>query len=554
LSGTIILILAMLLFLTAYRTYGKFLANRFIIDDSHKTPSHEKEDGVDYVPAKKPVLFGHHFASIAGVGPIVGPVLAVMFGWVPVYLWILAGSVFFGGVHDYSAMIASIRHKGKSIGAILEIYMGENGKRFFLFFTWATLILVIAVFAIIIADTFVSIPAVGSSSILFILVALLFGIALYRMNMPLWLSTVLGIALLALSVYLGGVFPIVISKNAWMVILLGYIFIASVVPVWILLQPRDYLNSFFLYAILFGGLIGVIFTNPTIRTPAMTNFTVSKLGFLFPALFVTVACGAISGFHSIVSSGTTSKQLDKESDARFIGYGGMLLEGVLAVLAMLSVSTITSGDYAQLLQAEGPVSAFSTGLANFIVNIPLVNLPFETSRSFVALGVAAFALTTLDTSTRLARYVFQEFFDSPTAEKKSVLANNRFISTSITIAAAGALTFSGQTMTLWPVFGSANQLLASLALLAITVWLSSIKFKYAFSFIPMLFMFAVTMTALAMLFYNNLFVSHHLALAFISLLLFGLAVMLAYEAYKVLKSNWVLNQNHINDEGIINEK
>ncbi len=533
-SAAILVLVAIFIFVSAYFSYGNFLEKKFLIDEKNETPAHANADGVDYIPAKKPVLFGHHFASIAGVGPIVGPVLAVMFGWTPVYLWILIGAVFFGGVHDYSSMVASIRHKGKSIGAILEIYMGEKGKRFFLIFTWATLILVIAVFMLIITKTFVSNSSVGSSSVFFIFAALIFGLLNNKLNVPLVLNTILGIILLSLSVYLGMIFKIELNTTEWMIILLLYITVASVVPVWILLQPRDYLNSFFLYAILGAGLIGVFFSDISVQAPAITNFTVSKLGFLFPALFVTVACGAISGFHSIVSSGTTAKQLDNEKDAKFIGYGGMLLEGLLAVLAMLSVTVIPFDNYSNLLKTEGPVGAFSDGVANFLVNIPLLNLNFDLSKTFIALGVAAFALTTLDTSTRLARYIFQEFFES---DKQTVLGKvtaNRYFATLITVIFAALLTLSGKTMSIWPVFGSANQLLASLALLAVTVWFASKKESFNFSFIPTVFMFLVTMTALAMLFYNNIFVEVNLTLGFISILLLILALLLLYESIKII--------------------
>ena len=532
--GIFLLVIAISAFSIAYKFYGDFLSRKLEVDDLNSTPSHQQEDGVDYVPAKKPVLFGHHFASIAGVGPIVGPVLAVAFGWVPVYTWILLGAVFLGGVHDYASMVASIRHKGKTMGANIENYLGLSSKNLFLIFTWATLLLVIAVFGIIIADTFVSIPSAGSSSILFIFAALIFGFLLNKYNLPLWLATILGIVLLGFSVTLGQMFPLVLGKEIWMIILFVYVFIASVIPVWMLLQPRDYLNSFFLYAILFGGIVGVFFSNPTLPMPTFTSFYIEKLGLLFPVLFITVACGAISGFHSIVSSGTTSKQLDKEGDAKFIGYGGMLLEGILAVIAMLSVSTLSMKDYVAILDSEGPVSAFSTGVANFIGNIPLLNIEFGSAKSFIALGVAAFALTTLDTSTRLARYTFQEFFERSNKKEQSILAKNRYIGTFITILLAALLTFSGKTMTLWPLFGSANQLLAALALLGITVWIVSTKKDPTFSLIPTLFMFLVTLSALGMLIYNNIIVHQNYSLAVISLLLFILAVMLWKEAYSIM--------------------
>jgi carbon starvation protein len=534
--GILLLAVAIFLFLTAYKSYGNFLSKRLEVNNNNSTPSHQLEDGVDYVPAKKPVLFGHHFASIAGVGPIVGPVLAVAFGWIPVYVWILFGAVFFGGVHDYSSIILSIRHKGKTLGAIIETYIGSSGKKLYLLFTWATLILVIAVFGIIIAKTFVSIPSAGSSSIFFIIAAVIFGILLNKYNLSLLVSTVIGIILLILSVILGQIYPIVLSREIWIILLFIYVFIASVIPVWMLLQPRDYLNSFFLYAILIGGIFGVFFSNPSVSLPVFTSFYNEKLGLLFPILFITVACGAISGFHSIVSSGTTSKQLDKENDAKFIGYGGMLLEGILAVIAMLSVSALPMDKYLSLLEKEGPVSAFSTGVAHFMQNIPLINFDFVTAKSFIALGIAAFALTTLDTSTRLARYTFQEFFEQSGKKEQTLLAKNRFVGTTITILLSAALTFSGKTMTLWPIFGSANQLLAALALLGITVWLFATGKKHSFAFIPTVFMFLVTITALVMITYNNIIVHQNYTLAIVSLMLTILAVLLWIEAYKVMFS------------------
>ncbi len=534
-SGVLLILITIVLFLLAFRIYGTKIARKLNVNNINETPSHSMYDGVDYCPAKEPVLLGHHFASIAGVGPIVGPIIAAGFGWIPVYIWVLVGAVFFGGVHDYTTIIASIRHKGKSIGQIIDSYIGHTGKKLFLFFAWATLVLVVAVFAIIVANTFVSIPSAATSSILFILLALLFGITVYRFKVPLWLATIIGVPLMFLSIYAGELFPLAFGKEIWLLIIFGYIFIASVTPVWILLQPRDYLNSYFLYALMFGGIMGLFFTNPEIHIPAFASISIPKVGYLFPALFVTVACGAISGFHSIVSSGTTSKQLDKESDAKMIGYGGMLIEGVLAVLALVAVGSFGHDQFTEILQSKGPVAAFSKGVANFIHNIPLFNIPTKSAETFVALAVAAFALTSLDTATRLGRYTFQEFFESEGKPSKSkTFLSNRFFATFITISLGALLTLSGQTMTIWPVFGSANQLLAALALLAITVWVSKLGKNYLFTLLPMIFMFFVTFSALGMLFYNNLFVHANYILAFISILLFGLAILLGRQAYFVL--------------------
>ncbi|MFZ5946913.1 MAG: carbon starvation protein A [Stygiobacter sp.] len=534
-SGMLLVLIAFVLFITAYKFYGSYLQKLFNIDDKNVTPAHSMNDGVDYYPAKSPVLLGHHFASIAGAGPIVGPVIAAGFGWLPVYLWVVLGSIFFGGVHDYASIVASIRHQSKSIGFVIEKYIGISGKKLFLLFAWATLILVIAVFTIIVADTFTHIPSAGTSSILFMILAVLFGISVYRLKIKLWISTLVGVILLFLSIPAGNLFPLQLNTLTWQLILFAYIFIASVTPVWILLQPRDYLNSFFLYALIAGGLLGVFFAAPSINIPAFTTFSLDKVGYLFPTLFVTVACGAISGFHSLVGSGTTAKQLNKETDAKLVGYGGMLIEGILAVLSLTAVASMVNEEFLDILVNKGPVPAFSLGVARFLHAIPFFNLSIELGQTFTALAVSAFALTSLDTATRLARFMFQEFFEVELKEdnKLNETLRNRFVSTGITVGVGAALTFSGQTMSIWPVFGSANQLLAALALLALTAWVIKTKKDFIFILIPMLFMFSVTLTALGMLIYQNLIINNY-TLSIISLLLFVLSIILGIKAYVVL--------------------
>lgn len=528
-----LIILALAAYIAAYKIYGGFITKRFEVNNNKETPSHTMYDGIDYCPAKAPVLLGHHFASIAGAGPIVGPVIAAGFGWLPVYLWIVFGAIFIGGVHDYSSIVASIRHQSKSIGFIIQSYLGVNGKKLFLIFSWATLILVIAVFTIIVADTFTHIPSAGTSSILFILLAIVFGLSLYKFKVPLWISTTVGVTLLFISIPAGNLIPIKLDTLSWQFILFGYIFAASVTPVWILLQPRDYLNSFFLYALMIFGFAGVLFSSPSINLPAFTTFSLEKVGYLFPALFVTVACGAISGFHSLVASGTTAKQLNKETDGRIIGYGGMLIEGMLAVLSLLSVAAMVNKEFIDILVTKGPVPAFSLGIARFINAIPFLNISIPLAQTFTALAVSAFALTSLDTATRLARFMFQEYFESHTQSAKIAFLQNRFIATGITVVFGAALTFSGQTMSIWPVFGSANQLLAALALLALTVWVSNLKKGFLFVLLPMIFMFSVTLTALGMLAYQNFTINNYI-LSVISVLLFLLAVMLGLKAFNVL--------------------
>ena len=523
-----LLLLSLAVFVLAYLFYGRFLSKKLGVDDAQKTPSHTMTDGVDYVPAKAPILFGHHFASIAGAAPIIGPITAAVFGWVPVFLWVLIGAVFMGGVHDFSSIVASIRHQGKSIGEIIEDHVGRMGKQLFLIFSWSTLILVVAVFTIVVAKTFVSVPASATASILFLMLALLFGAAVYRLHIHIGVATVIGVALLFTCVYLGIQFPIALSMKTWIFILLAYIFVASVTPVWILLQPRDYLNSFLLYALMIGAVLGIFIGNPTVHLVAFGGFH-QDLGYLFPILFVTVACGAISGFHSLVASGTTAKQLDKESDARIIGYGGMLTEGLLAVVALTAAAVLMHSKYSAFLSTSGggPIALFSSSVGGVM---GVIGIPQHVGTTFAALAVSAFALTSLDTATRLSRYAFQEFFENHKAEKQSILARNRFIGTTFSVICGGLLALSGQWKAIWPIFGSANQLLAALALLAVSLWLARLGKKNAFTRYPMIFMFAVTIVALVTLIIKNISIKNYV-LALVALFLLFVAVVLAVKAY-----------------------
>ena len=520
LAGTIAILLS------AYRFYGSFIARKLGVNNRNVTPAHTREDGVDYVPSNRFVVLGHHFASIAGAGPIVGPVIAVSFGWVPALLWIIIGGIFFGAVHDITSMTASLRHQGKSIGEIIQQYIGDSGKKLFLIFAFATLLLVIAVFMDIVARTFVTVPAAASASVFFILLALLFGVVINRLGFPLWISTIFGVGLLYFFVYLGEVFPFQIGYGWWIAILVSYIFLAAVTPVSILLQPRDFLNSFLLYGMILFGVAGIIIGNPRIEMTSSMQFQVENLGFLFPVLFVTIACGAISGFHSLVASGTTSKQINKEEDVKMIGFGGMLIETLLAVIAVMAVAVMSRGDFGLRLAEAGPVTLFSEGLGGFISSI---GIPVSVAISFVALTVSAFALTTLDTCTRLARFIIQEYAeDIPSARIRSPL-QNRFIATFLVVLLSGLLLFTGQFEQLWPIFGSANQLLAALALLAGTVWLAKKKINPVFTVIPMIFMFTVTLLSL-LIFAWNQYQQASWFLSVLSVTLFVLAVILVVMA------------------------
>lgn len=520
-----LVIISILIFVLAYATYGRWVAKQWGVDANRVTPAHELSDGIDYVPAKPAVLLGHHFSSIAGAGPINGPIQAAIFGWVPVLLWIIIGSIFFGGIHDFGSLFASARHDGKSIGEIINTTMGRKGKMLFSAFAWLTLLLVVAAFTNIVASTFATVPAAASASMMFIILAVAFGYLVYRRGLSLGVGTVVGVALLFLCVYLGQLFPLSLSLNTWIMILMVYIFIASVAPVWILLQPRDYLNSFLLYAMIAGAVIGVVIYQPSIQLPAVTSFNVNGQ-WLFPMLFVTVACGAISGFHSLVGSGTTSKQLDNEKDSLIIGYGGMLIEGVLAVIALVTAAYVSHGELGELLKG-GPVNVFSNGVGTFMSKF---GIPFEVGKSFVALAVSAFALTSLDTATRLNRFIFQEFFDRGDG-KKSILTN-MYVSTAITVVIGGYLAAGGWAL-IWPIFGSANQLLAALALLAVAVWLKKNQKNYSMMIIPMIFMLGVTLLALVLLFRSNLG-GDNIIMMVLPVLLFVLAVVLAVQGYGIL--------------------
>jgi carbon starvation protein len=526
-SSLLLMISSIVIFIIAYATYGAWLARKWGVDPTRKTPAHEVNDGVDYVPTSPSILLGHHFASIAGAGPINGPIQAAIFGWVPVFLWIIIGSIFFGAPHDMGSLLVSIRHKGKSIGEVIKETLGESGRKLFSIFAWLTLLLVVAAFTNIVATTFANTPAVATSSILFMIIAIVFGYFVYRKGVSIKIGTVVGVVLLFLSIWLGTLYPIKLSVNTWVVILAVYIFIASTAPVWILLQPRDYLNSYLLYAMIVGAVLGIIIYRPEIQLDAVTGFNINGQ-LLFPILFVTVACGAISGFHSLVGSGTSSKQLNNEKDVKIIGYGSMLIEGVLAVIALIAAAYLTKGEFLDKLSTIGPTNVFAEGVGTFMEKF---GIPFEVGKTFIALSVSAFALTSLDTATRLARFIFQEYFEDPTKEKQSPLTN-MYVSTTITVILGAVLAVGGYSV-IWPIFGSANQLLSALALMAVALWLKKQKKSYSMLVIPMIFMLIVTLTALVLLANSNIASGNYILVGF-AVALFILAIVLAVQGYKVL--------------------
>ena len=523
----LLVIICMAVLVCGYIFYGGWLCKQWGVGTSkEETPAHTMEDGVDYVPAKAPVLMGHHFSSIAGAGPITGPIGAAMFGWLPVALWILVGGIFFGGVHDFGALFASVRHKGQSIGEIISANMSKRAKRLFIIFAYLTLILVVAAFASIVASTFGAkydeagaLDVAGSAanasvamvSILFIAIAIVFGFFVYRRNASMLVSTLLGIVGIVAIMAIGMNFhPFYLSTNTWMIVVGIYIAIASVAPVWILLQPRDYLSSFLLYAMLIVAFVGVIGAHPNIDPelfPAFAGFAVDNgngIQYLFPILFTTVACGAISGFHSLVSSGTTSKQLDKETDAKPIAYGGMLLECVLAVLTLCAIA------YArQTGHTAGATDIFAGGIAAMVAAIPGCAFMEESLYTLLILTYSAFCLTSLDTATRLARFMFQEFWLEPGQTAKDVKEGwkkvlvNPYFATILTVVLGILLGMTGYSK-IWGLFGAANQLLAGLGLLAVATWLGNAGKNNKMFLFPMAFMMVVTISSLVLIVKNQL--------------------------------------------------
>lgn len=551
-NGITMMIIAIIVLVGAYLFYGRYLEKKWGIDPNAKTPAYELEDGVDYVPADTNVVFGHQFASIAGAGPINGPIQAAMFGWLPVLLWILIGGVFFGAVQDFSAMYASVKNKGKTIGFIIEEYIGKMGKKLFLAFCWLFCILVIAAFADVVAGTFNGFQvdeagkvignieangAVATTSIIFILEAVILGFFLKYSKFNKWINTAFAIVLLVAAIAIGLSMPIYVARSTWHLIIFAYILIACVVPVWALLQPRDYLNSYLLVFMILGAIVGIFVSNPQCNLNAFNGFVVNEQ-MMFPILFVTIACGAVSGFHSLVSSGTASKQIKNEKNMLPVSFGAMLMESMLAVIALVAVASFAEGEAA----AQGLVTQpqiFAGAIANFLVK---TGLPYSVVFTLINLAVSAFALTSLDSVARIGRISFQEFFMDDDKEMNSFtkFVTNKYVATIATLLLAYLLAKVGYAE-IWPLFGSANQLLSALSLTACAVFLKKTKRQGAMLWIPMFFMMAVTFTALSMTIYKlsiafvtvGLTLGTTLQLVFAVLLLI-LGVIVAFSGVKKL--------------------
>ena len=505
----IVLIAAVVLF-GAYVFYGRWLANKWGIDPKAKTPAVEFNDGKDFVPTNGWTVFSHQFSSIAGAGPVTGAIQAAAFGWLPVLLWVLIGGVFFGAVADFGALYASVKNKGKSMGMLIEKYIGKTGRKLFLIFSWIFCCIVVAAFADMVAGTFNAYTvtdagvtelaaaattngAAGMISIMFMVFAVVLGLIQKKFNLTGWKEAVVGIVCIVASFAIGMNCPLIFGKAAWSYITFVYIFFAAVLPMWLLKQPRDYMTTFMFICMIAGAVVGLVVAHPTMNLPVFTGFTNEKLGTMFPILFVTVACGAVSGFHSLVSSGTSSKTISNEKDMLKVGYGAMVLESLLAVLALCVAGAAAAADGTA---ATGtPFQIFSAGVAGFL---EMFGIPVYVAQCFMTMCVSALALTSLDSVARIGRMSFQELFsvdDMEHAEGWRKLFCNKYFSTVITLVCGFILTKIGYS-NIWPLFGSANQLLSALVLITLCVFLKVTGRENKTLFPPLIIMLCVTFTAL----------------------------------------------------------
>ena len=502
----VIVLVAAAALVCAYAGYGRWLANQWGIDPTAKTPAVLKNDGKDYVPTNGWTVFSHQFSSIAGAGPVTGAIQAAAFGWLPVLLWILIGGVFFGAVTDFGALYASVKNEGKSMGLLIEKYIGKFGRKVFLLFCWLFTLLVIAAFADMVAGTFNAYDAegaltaaastngaAGTISILFIGFAIVFGLVQKQFSLSGWKEAVVGIACTVAAFAVGMNAPMIASKQTWIYITFAYIFFAAVMPMWLLKQPRDYMTTFMFIGMIAGAVLGLLVAHPAMNLPVYTGFTNEKLGNLFPILFVTVACGAVSGFHSLVSSGTSSKTVENEKDMLKVGYGAMVLESLLAVLALCVAGAAAAADGTPA--AGTPFQIFSSGVAGFL---EMFGVPIYAAQCFMTMCVSALALTSLDAVARIGRMSFQELFSvddmQHTQGWRKVLCNVYF-ATVITLAGGFILARIGYS-NIWPLFGSANQLLSALVLATLCVFMKVTGSSNKMLLPPLVIMICVTFTAL----------------------------------------------------------
>ena len=514
-NGLVIVLIGIVCLGAGYLLYGRWLANKWGLDAKAKTPAFTHEDGEDYVPSSKFTVFSHQFSSIAGAGPVTGPILASVFGWVPVLLWLIVGGLFFGAVQDFGALYASVKNEGKSMGMIIEKYIGKTGRKLFMLFCWLFTLLVIAAFTDMVAGTFVAKGVEGmtektanadasaaSISMLFIVVAIIFGLVQKSIvkagkKMNEWVKAIVAIVLLVAMFAVGMALPIYATKSAWIYIIMAYLFLASVMPMWLLMQPRDYMTTFMLLGMIIGAVLGVVVAHPSMNLNAFNGFTLgsgASKQMLFPTLFVTIACGAVSGFHSLVSSGTSSKTISNEKDMPMVGYGAMVVESLLGIVALVVVGAVAVNG---TKPAGTPFAIFSTGVAGFLEKL---GVPVHVATVFMTMCVSALALTSLDSVARIGRMSFQELFygdstDPATMTPVQRVLTNKYFATVITLFFGYLLTLGGYN-NVWPLFGSANQLLAAMVLIAIAVFLKTTGRTGWTLYAPMFIMLAVTFTAL----------------------------------------------------------
>ena len=506
-NGLVIVLIGSVVLFAGYLFYGRWLAKKWGLDPKAETPAVKYEDGEDYVPSSKFTVFSHQFSSIAGAGPVTGPILASVFGWVPVLLWLLIGGLFFGAVQDFGALYASVKNEGKSMGMIIEKYIGKVGRKLFMLFCWLFTLLVIAAFTDMVAGTFVgkgvadmaketsyANASAASISMLFIVAAIVFGVIQKHVkNMNEGVRAVIAIALLVGMFALGMHLPWYATKTAWIYIVMAYLFLASVMPMWLLMQPRDYMTTFMLLGMIIGAVVGVVVAHPTMQLNAYNGFNVGG-NYLFPTLFVTIACGAVSGFHSLVSSGTSSKTIRNEKDMPMVGYGAMIVESLLGIIALVVVGAVAVNG----TKPDGtPFAIFSSGVAGFLEKL---GLPVQLATVFMTMCVSALALTSLDSVARIGRMSFQELFLGDTTDTSKMpvwqkILTNKYFATVVTLFFGYLLTLGGYT-NVWPLFGSANQLLAALVLIALAVFLKTTGRTGWTLYAPMFIMLAVTFTAL----------------------------------------------------------
>lgn len=506
-TGLMLLGIALVVCACGYFIYGRWLVRLWGVDPNARTPAYVHEDGNDYVPSSKFTVFAHQFSSITGAGPVTGPIIAAMFGWAPVMLWLMIGGIFFGAVQDFTALYASVKNEGKSMGMLIEQYIGKTGKKMFLLFSWLFTLLVTAAFADIVASTFNGFKADGglatpnaaaaSISMLYIVVSIAFGYFLKKCPLAEGPKLAVAIVLMIAMLWAGIEYPLYYDKTTWLYVVFAYMFMAAVMPMWLLMEPRDYLSVFLLLGMIASGVIGVIFTNPSIELSAFNGFVVNGQP-LFPILFITIACGAVSGFHSLVSSGTSSKTVSNEKDMLFIGYGSMLIESILAVVSLIVVGAAATGG---VMPKGTPFQIFAGAVGGFM---GMFGLSAHVATCVITMCVSALALTTLDSVGRIGRMCFQELFTSGKPEEMSGLQKvltNKYFATVITLF-FGYLLCLGGYMNVWPLFGAANQLCAALVFISLSVFLKVTGRQGWMLYVPMGFMFAATMSALAMSIYG----------------------------------------------------